>query len=101
MCAPSEVCVAYRVVGGTATQPDEDGNCPQGMHAEPAGSTVQYCVADFSYQCRELIGCEGAELSCACAAGACPTGYTACRDPQPDAPYLDSSAVLVCELLAP
>lgn len=97
-CAATEICVAYRLVGGAALQPDA-GSCPPGTHVE--GSGTVYCLSDFSYRCVPLTGCTGgAPVSCACASADCPSGYSTCSDPQ-TADWLDPSAQLVCQLLAP
>lgn len=97
-CDDAEVCIATRVVGGGVDFSDDNGDCPPGKHIEPQ---VTYCVADFTYQCQELSGCSTSDVRCDCGAGTCPSNAPACTDPQPDAPFLDPSAQLICELQAP
>jgi hypothetical protein len=107
-CAASEVCIAYRTVGGGLVEPDANGDCPDGSHPEPVAGS-EYCVADFAYQCVELVGCSGTTpVTCACAQprggdgmGTCPMVYSACADPQPDTSWLDPVAQLICEQQAP
>jgi hypothetical protein len=106
-CTATQVCVAYRRVGGGLLQPD-GGKCPSGSHVEPLGGAGAYCAADFAYKCAELVGCFQGKVTCACAtinindtAGTCPTGYAACSDPKPDTTWLNSSAQLICEERVP
>jgi len=105
-CTATEVCVAYRVVGGVALGPDDAGNCPSGHHLEGIGPTA-FCLADFAYRCVPLMGCASTPVTCSCAAApgaetasTCPSGYPFCRNPSP-ATWLDPAAQLICELLAP
>jgi hypothetical protein len=92
-CAQSETCVAYRTIGGAQIRPDDAGGCPSGAHLEG-----NICFADFAYQCVTQPRCAAAEVTCTC--GTCPQGYPSCRAPYV-ADWLDPSAKLVCELLAP
>jgi hypothetical protein len=106
-CTATQVCVAYRTVGGGRLQPD-GGKCPPGSHVEALGGAGAYCAADFAYKCAELVGCFQGNVTCACAtlnindtAGTCPTGYPACSDPKPGTAWLNSSAQLICEQQVP
>jgi hypothetical protein len=87
------------VLGGTLQLPDASGKCPAKYHVEPNGTTGQ-CVSDFAYECREPVGCGTATLSCSCGAATCPSTYNFCQNPNASA-WLDPTADLVCELLAP
>jgi hypothetical protein len=98
-CGVGEACVAFRVQGGALLLPDANGNCATGQHVEPSG-TAGHCARDFQYQCLHPAGCSLDNLSCACGAATCPSGYPSCHDPYA-ATWLDDSAALVCELLAP
>jgi hypothetical protein len=94
-CAANQSCVAYRTVGGAVMPPDADGKCMDGRHVE--GNT---CQADFGYTCAELTGCSAPAATCHCAPGTACANSTVCRLPS-SSPWLDTSADLVCELLAP
>ncbi len=92
-CSASEACVAYRTIGGAITFPGDGGACPLYAHLE--GST---CQANFAYQCVAQPRCTGGVIDCTC--GTCPQGNPTCRAPTASQ-WLDPSAKLVCELLAP
>jgi hypothetical protein len=92
-CDDSEVCVAYRTVGGALTFPDDAGACPLNAHKEN-----DYCIADFAYQCVAQPRCTADSVDCSC--GTCPQSFTACRAVYV-ADWLDADAKLVCEQLAP
>jgi hypothetical protein len=98
-CAAPLVCVAYRVEGGAVFAPDSDGKCESGRHLEPGGATGR-CARDFSYECRSPVGCGDDSLACDCGAATCPSQFPSCREPAASS-WLDSTAQLVCELLAP
>lgn len=95
-CTSNQTCVAYRTIGGVAPPPpDAQGDCEAGRHAEG-----NYCQPDFGYTCAELSGCSAPAATCRCAPNTQCAGTTVCRLPS-DSPWLDTSADLVCELLAP
>jgi hypothetical protein len=110
-CSDTDVCVAYRTLGGGIIEPDANGDCQTGSHPEPASfaDSGMYCVANFAYRCVPLSGClRGAPVNCECAmlniadtGGTCPTGYSSCTDPAPNTPGLDADAQLICQQLAP
>jgi hypothetical protein len=105
-CTATQVCVAYRTVGGAMIEPDA-GACRMGSHVEPFDSSRSVCQADYAYRCADLVGCDKSTVSCACATlnnnagGTCPTGYPACHDPTPGLAWLDASAQLICEQQVP
>ena len=92
-CSASEACVAHRTIGGAQIRADDAGACPSGAHLEG-----NICFADFAYQCVAQPRCAAGEVNCTC--GTCPQGSPSCRAPYA-ADWLDPSAKLVCELLAP
>ena len=94
-CTAGQTCVAYRTVGGAVEPPSAGGTCMAGKHLEG-----NLCQADFGYTCAELTGCSAPAATCRCAASTKCFGTTVCKLPS-DAAWLDSSADLVCELLAP
>jgi hypothetical protein len=94
-CTAAQTCVAYRTVGGAIFPPDAQGMCMEGRHVEG-----QSCQADFGYTCAELTGCDASGAKCRCAANTECANTTDCRAPTASA-WLDASAHLVCELLAP
>jgi hypothetical protein len=99
-CAGTQVCIAYRQVGGALISPDA-GACPTGSHIESIGSS-DYCFRDYAYQCATLAGCDKSNVSCACAnPGTCPAPYSACGDTQPGMPWIDPAAQLICEQQVP
>ncbi|HEY2410118.1 MAG TPA: hypothetical protein VGI10_29140 [Polyangiaceae bacterium] len=102
-CSAGNACVAYRTQGGAITYPDSSGKCQPKHHVE-AG----VCQEDFNYEC--IVGglaCGDGPITCACAQqnindtnGTCPSGYPSCSNPVV-ASWLDPSAQLVCQKLAP
>jgi hypothetical protein len=100
-CTASEVCVAYRTIGGGLIYPTDAGKCPPGSHVEPGGPFNSHCAADYRYQCVPLVGCAGADVRCSCATGTCPSQYFSCSDPSSGTIALDPSAQLICQQLAP
>ena len=100
-CAATEVCVAYRTIGGGMIRPNDAGTCPPGSHVEQPSSPNPHCAADFRYRCVPLVGCAGADVRCSCATGTCPSQYFACSDTGPAWVHLDPVAELICQQLAP
>jgi hypothetical protein len=100
-CQAGQICVAYRTVGGAIFEPDDAGTCPPGRHPESFGNGRGMCVADWAYQCVELRGCAGMNVSCSCGQASCPQGYGSCADPAANDMWLDPAAQLTCSLLAP
>lgn len=94
-CGATQTCVAYRVVGGAAIPPDQNGQCDVGQHVEG-----NVCQDDFDYTCAELTGCSAPSTTCHCAAGTACARTPTCRVPGAAA-WLDASAELICELQAP
>jgi len=92
-CTATQACVAYRTLGGALFLAD-GGTCPTGMHLQG-----EHCEQDFAYRCADLHdACQNQAVSCACAQGVCPSGYSSCSQSQPTA---DISAQLICQQLAP
>jgi len=94
-CNVGQTCVAYRTVGGALFPPDAAGNCMTGRHVEN-----NRCQPDFAYTCAELSGCSAPATTCHCMANTACANDGACRLPTA-ATWLDPSADLVCEQLAP
>jgi hypothetical protein len=100
-CGTTEVCVAYRTIGGGLITPTDAGRCPNGSHGEPGGPSGSHCAADYGYRCVPLVGCAGTDVRCSCATGTCPSGFFACSDPSAATVALDPAAQLICQQLAP
>ena len=94
-CASGESCVAYRTVGGAIVEPDTNNQCKTGWHLEGT-----LCGPDPGYTCTALLNCPAPAATCSCPAGSKCAQSNICKLPG-TAPWLDPSAVLLCEQQVP